>query len=1115
MANLNQELFRQLAQFLSTSPQTQTSQRDIARMILDKSTTGLGELPGYTQNAINAPVSKDEKGSGPSVLSRIIDVAMRPAYAVAEGQKRSNLDHMLSENKMAQQEGLSIPHPELVGKTFSPDDTDMLKGLSEGWKGKKKTTAGDLVRQQGNMPDNKAGAFAVGLTADVLGDPLTYVGPGAVKGAYKGVKGLMGLNKTEQAAVAAASAAKVPKSISPMSNRLISGVMEKGTLANPTKIPSAIKGFDAHEVVQTNQITNIAGGRAILGDEPTTHIVLKATEDAAKVKIALDQTAKDAAIAEHALSPMQAHQTMLSKVKDANIFLKATDSTVAAENTYKDLMKGVLYQRRGNVEQALLKHSETIKAQMKPKGYKDPVTGRFARTKYTAWPKVVKDTTKALNQHLTEPIRTLKVGETISEQSAVHGMMARVATWQGQKDLRPAALDATTGARANAERNIAALENAFKNHSDDAMLDAWKVATKAKPHDLVDGEVSKLGDVLTGTMENYFKSSAISDTAANANSVAMRSGAAMNDVNYMLKKYGIDFKFTAGKAMHPQTFKEVDYSKGTDWLNSWETKDFKDAKELKRFIFGVQSAMQQLTKEYAFVDDVAERFGHTKPSKGISTRVHHVRLGGVYFPNEIADQLSTALNTMHDFYSPKSPVMKFIAAGTSIWKTSVTKYMPSHHVRNIIGDTWLAWINGVNDPRVFGKAAKVMYAQKGRYKDLADVGELTDPNAIKNAMSKPGSVITKNKSGAKFTADQIYIAAHNYGLLQKASAIEDIMRPGLPGGIKPFGGHLGNFVSGASENREHFVKIAHFIDLVNKSKGKNYKEIFQNAAHEVRKAHPDGLDLTKEEQAFRMLVPFYSWSRKSIPLIIEGAVMNPQKAFTAPAKAQYNMQQALGIEGTSPSDPFPADQLFPSWMKERSIGPMGMTGMGGLAGMIGGAGRQGYDPETGKPIGGYTNLGFSNPLQDTMQMFGGGSPKGLWEGISSSLNPAARIPLELNAGKEAFSGVPIDDKSDYVTKQIPGVSNIARMTNLSPFGYTNRGKKEGAISGENIWNQLLGINLQGTGPYIKNAQMDLIDDQAKQNTKYREFANETGYPLKKNAKIPQWIKDLYAQQGRK
>ena len=49
--------------------------------------------------------------------------------------------------------------------------------------------------------------------------------------------------------------------------------------------------------------------------------------------------------------------------------------------------------------------------------------------------------------------------------------------------------------------------------------------------------------------------------------------------------------------------------------------------------------------------------------------------------------------------------------------------------------------------------------------------------------------------------------------------------------------------------------------------------------------------------------------------------MTPGKAMIYP-KAIYNMAEAQGIDLTSFSDPFPTDQLFPTWITEGLQGPI-------------------------------------------------------------------------------------------------------------------------------------------------------------------------------------------------
>jgi hypothetical protein len=125
----------------------------------------------------------------------------------------------------------------------------------------------------------------------------------------------------------------------------------------------------------------------------------------------------------------------------------------------------------------------------------------------------------------------------------------------------------------------------------------------------------------------------------------------------------------------------------------------------------------------------------------------------------------------------------------------------------------------------------------------------------------------------------------------------------------------------------------------------------------------------------------------------------------------------------------------------------------------------------------------------------------------SSVNPFLRIPLELDRGRQFHGNIPIVDKSDYATDQIPLVNQFARMTNLSPLsGKTNKAELYGVGNREATLNYFLNTNITGSGPYISMAEKA----QAKEdNKKYRAFAESIGYPIKPRGKVPWWIVTLY------
>lgn len=891
-----------------------------------------------------------------------------------------------------------------------------------------------------------------------------------------------------------------------------------------------------------------------------------AMEDAPLVNTALSQGANELAIAENVLSPQQAALHAKTIREDGKTILEAAEASSQAQKTYDELMEQITFKSRGPLQNAIDRHADKLTVPVNtmlrkrvrgPKGRflpsskqlvtvsKIPSSKSFAPSStlnIKTRPDVEKAAkavsrpsdlekikgifgpvndavSRAIRDHAGIQVTKVKPGQTLDEKSVKYGLLARFSTHLGQKDLRPMVLDHLGSAVARSTTRLKAIEDAFRGFKEGDVIEAWDLARGALPRELAtSAENIELADILTGQMELFFRSRAIPETIAKGNSVAMRTGMSMEDLNRALARYDLPFRFTNKVATDPVTGNPLDYGHRSNWLISWETFKPKDMQELKRFIFGLQSAAEQLTAEYAFLDDVAYRMGSRGKTKTHRFKVDHPRLVDYYFDKDIASQLSRALKTMSEYYSPKSKAARFMRRAISMWKSGVTIYNPRHYITNLIGDVHLAWLAGVNDPRVFAQAAKVMHANKGLYKDLASIEDLVGRDAVKNVMAKPGSIVAKNKSGLSATAQQIYVNAFNLGILQKSGVLEDIAIEGvpLPGRLaRPFGGRVHDFVAKRHESRDHYVRLAHFIDVFQKTRTKNIKEAFEIAAHEVRKWHPDGLDLTKEEQKIRaLLIPFYSWMRKSTPLVIEGAFMRPQKAFMAYSKTGYNLQQALGIEGTTLSDPYPDDQLFPDWLKETNTPVLGKSSASGLAGVIGRLGRQAVDDE-GKPIDAYTLLGPTNPVQDFFTQFGGfRNPRDMWNATISSLNPAFKIPLELQQGRELYTDIPLEGRhADWITGQIPMVNQAARMFNVGPFGPTGRAEKYGVgPQQEPIINWLTSANLTGTGPFIKSAEFEQLPKRREENKRIREFANTIGYPVKDKGRIPDWIRELYYQR---
>lgn len=757
-----------------------------------------------------------------------------------------------------------------------------------------------------------------------------------------------------------------------------------------------------------------------------------AVNDSPLSELAIETITKKVSESEVKLTPAQSFQASKNVLKEAEAALKAGGVAPANVKGTVGIINNILKSRSTGAQQALDRSARQIDVLMAG----GPEAGKIAAK---------------INTLVTNEIEKV-IGQTAEAAGKEIGKGARTFDWLGQrfatqwgmKDLRPHELDMLLSAESNAARRLSLWETIVKNTTEAERVGAWRAVRGELPPANVQEE--KLSDYFRNVMSRLFDTTGI-------NSVATRSGFAMKELNKELKRVGSQHYFV---------------NEGWDnWLDSWKGWNLTD--DPIKHISRLELATERLAAKYALFDDIAARWGSRMPKGEFKYKVNDPRFAGYYFDAGMRDQVNKMLSNMDNIYEPNSKAAKMFDAIQRIWKTHVTIYSPSHHINNLIGDAWLSWMAGVNNPLVYKKAADVLKGQSRRYASLDEMEDLI----TRSRPAKAGGKEILKKYGKPVTADEIYVAAHRRGLLLSAKQLEDIFGDELFRGVKPFGGKVHGVASAITQRRDHWMRLAHFIDAVGKSRAKSLDEAFDEAAHTVRKYHPDGMDLTNfERKVMRRIIPFYSWQRKSIPLILKFLVQKPGKIAMIP-KFLEAAQAAAGIEAPSRSQSFPVDQLFPDWMRESGIGPIARTGMEGLPGLIASLSRQGVNPLTGEDIGGYTIVSPANPFVDSFAEFAGhGKPSDFLRGVAGQVTPFAKVPLELYFDENVRTGAPVSsDLNRYVTEQIPLVGIGSRITGLGVAGPTERGAAEG-FNLEALVNWLFGAGIIGTGPYQKQAQVE-------------------------------------------
>ena len=529
--------------------------------------------------------------------------------------------------------------------------------------------------------------------------------------------------------------------------------------------------------------------------------------------------------------------------------------------------------------------------------------------------------------------------------------------------------------------------------------------------------------------------------------------------------------------IHPKFRIKNDATAHKAWME-WDTSDPLDLLS-KTFAASTATLGKKLLG-----DDLMANFasktkqkGYVKIARTNNEILRYIDVDNYYFPREVAHEMN-----IHDQFLKKGMDAKeyneFLKIYDEIlhrYKSGLTIYRPGHHARNMVGDVWLSHMAGVSNPIVYTKGLKVMRHYRGRYKDFDVLAALArgDSTPISSKLGADEVITTIKINGKKvpLTAGQINRGAYDFGLLTDYRTLEDIGGEGLsvldnikgPVGErirKPFGGKVHNFAATVSESRDHWVRLSHLIDYLEKGNFKSLDDAFDGGAKVVRKWHPDGSDLSHFEQnGMRRVFLFYSWIRKAIPLVLEGMVTRPGRAMMYP-KAIYNMAEANGIDLESLSEPFPTDQLFPEWIRE------GLTG-----------------PITENEDGEYFGINPGIPMLDVLSDYGGFTPG---KAALSSTTPLIKLPWEMITGPEGSvaedsrTGIPYFDKSDYLDRQIPNANLFVNSTGRSltqPWeakGGSERLPEETAAPGRTLANFLsgLGVMPMSKPAYIKQAKRE-------------------------------------------
>ena len=228
-----------------------------------------------------------------------------------------------------------------------------------------------------------------------------------------------------------------------------------------------------------------------------------------------------------------------------------------------------------------------------------------------------------------------------------------------------------------------------------------------------------------------------------------------------------------------------------------------------------------------------------------------VKDGGVDVTNTLLKGLKFSpeqAKVIDNFYSGIKPqelkvVLKGFDKVQNLWKAQAL-ISPSYHTRNMIGNLWNNFLAGIN-PAFYGKAA------------LIQKGVLKEPKTLE--LAKKLGVLDEGFY-AKEISDEI---------VSKVEGIRNWKKGLNPLSQQNYLVKLNRAVGNVVENN---ARLAHFMSKLAEGVSPEL------AAQSVKKYLFDYGDLTNfEKTIMKRVMPFYTWTRKNLPVQLTGIVTQPGK----------------------------------------------------------------------------------------------------------------------------------------------------------------------------------------------------------------------------------------------
>ncbi|TXH58066.1 MAG: hypothetical protein E6Q97_03130, partial [Desulfurellales bacterium] len=328
-------------------------------------------------------------------------------------------------------------------------------------------------------------------------------------------------------------------------------------------------------------------------------------------------------------------------------------------------------------------------------------------------------------------------------------------------------------------------------------------------------------------------------------------------------------------------------------------------------------------------------------------------------------------------------VMRFMHQATNFWKAWTLTPIPAFHARNFVGDLFMAGLGGmgpVGGFKALKDAARLVRSGAGYGQGLldysVDVGDKMMTGADAISMMKRFGII----GHGAHVMDTMGMAE-----LSTAQKIDANVAPWIPflGGKRNKILEAGNAVADAQSS---IVRAGFFLDRLRKGMDP------AQAARETKKYlldYTSNLLTHTERSTLKLAVPFYTYMRRSVPLMFEHLVTSTQKFATM----EKFIQSYTGRDEELAAAKNLPDTLLPDFVEEMYGVPYKIDEEGNPQFFLLKSWLPGGDvAELADAIRGVTT---------------GQKPKAALNGVLARINPLAKVPVEMMSNYSFFTGKPI------------------------------------------------------------------------------------------------------------